>query len=1012
MYLTPATRISVGLVALTISLLLLGKTIGLAPDREKLVLESRKELSEAMAVQFSAAAQKGDLAQIRVMLSELVRRDNDITSAAMRQANGKIVAVAGNHPVHWKPKEKGKSTPTHVQVPVFKGREQWGIVEMSFTPLWIDNIAVGFTNSYLGLIIFIACAGFASYFLLIKWSLRELDPSEVIPDRVRAAFDVLEEGVLILDNKEQIVLANQSFAELAGKSAEELIGFKGSELGWKGVKSKNDRDRLPWMKVLAGKRNQLGIRLEMERGKHPVVTFIVNAAPVLDGQGTHRGVLVTFDNVTELEQRNLELNQAVNKLQLTTEEVQSKNRELEFLANHDPLSKLLNRRAFTRQFNRVFGEIKSREGEMSCVMCDIDHFKSVNDRYGHAAGDKVIQVVAGLLSKHFRQDDIIGRYGGEEFCVVLPGIGLRNAEDIADRVRKAIKEDSSSGVQVTMSFGVSFFELNCHDPEELVSRADKALYIAKESGRNRVVCWGGDDMKDFVSEGKKTSDGSKEACLEKIAPKMEKPQNSESPEVHDEVEKLTIRLHEIEKLAEVRAKELEYFSAYDQQTNLPARTIFNDRATLALARGRRYDNIVAILALSVNSVQRVNETLGHDMGDLLLQGIARRLTTTLRDTDSIAKLPPNAQEPTVSRMSLDEFGILLTDLDDVNAITWIVQRILKAFEEPFQIGNDEVQTNANIGVSIYPHDGETAEVLEQNAAAAKTYARKYHGVNSYYYYSKNIHTVSVKHLKIENQLHRAIKNKEFILHYQPKLEIATGTINGLEALVRWNNPESGLVLPNEFIPVAEYSGLIGPIGEWVLKEACIQVRTWLDMGFDNCAVAVNFSTNQLRNVKLAGQVREILSGCKVDPENLIVEVTESAMMESVDASLKILRELREMGVSIALDDFGTGYSSLVFLKNFPVSHIKIDRSFIADIDTNEKDATLVKSIINMAHGMGLKVTAEGVENLQQAGKLQAFGCDELQGYLLSKPIGQEEATALLKEGAPYLQETTESVALH
>ncbi len=1013
---SPVLRISIGLVFLTVSLLLIGKVIGFAPDRTSAVLKARKNISEALAIQFSAAAQRGDLPLIRQTLEIMVDRSDDIRSAAIRNKQGGLLAEAGNHLVNWNPPESGKSTPTDVQIPIFKGGQRWATVEISFAPLWVNNISSGFKNSYLSLILFVACTGFAGYFLLIKRSLRELDPSAVIPDRVRAAFDVLKEGVLILDEKEHIVLGNIAFAEIVGKSTLELTGFKGSELGWKGCKSPQHKAHLPWMQVLNGEKERMGVRLILERGDRTARTFMVNVVPVLDGKGKSRGVLATFDDVTELEEKNIELNLAVSKLQLTTEEIQTKNRELEFLASHDPLTLLLNRRAFNRQFGELFNLAHKEATELSCIMCDIDHFKSVNDKYGHATGDKVIKMTASMMQKYFREDDLVGRYGGEEFCIVLPGVDINVASQIANRVRQAIKEDFTTGVRVTMSFGVSSLVFDAPEPSELSNQADKALYIAKESGRNRVVCWGDDETADFAVEN---GEAHKEQSLEELDSEARLEDGSpqeltpayDANEFETEVQRLTLRSMDFKALAEKRAEELKHFTAYDVLTGLPNRTLFYDRISQALIRGRRYDGIVSVLSISSDAVARVTETLSYRVGDQLFKDMGKRLHGALRAEDTVAKLFSSPATPTVSRLGQEEFGILLCDLASVDAITWIAKRIISSFQEPFAIEGNEIYAPVTIGISVFPYDGETAEELESHAATAQRHTLTQLGVNRFSYYSENMNAVSIKLLKIESQLHNALKNDEFLLHYQPKVEAKTGTIHGVEALIRWRQPESGLIPPYEFIPIAEYSGLISTIGEWVLATACKQVRSWLDMGVENCSVAVNFSSKQFRQENLAGTILEILQKSNLDPKYLVVEVTESAMMENIHNSMKILGQIRELGARIALDDFGTGYSSLGYLKDFPVSHIKIDRSFIADIETNEKDATLVRSIINMAHGMGLQVTAEGVEEKAQADRLLEFGCDEMQGYLFSKPVSADAMTQLFSDPR-FLKRPTLQVEQH
>ncbi len=990
--LSPAIRISIGLVLLTVSLLLVGDLIGLVPDRSDTVLAARKNLAESLVLQFSAAAERGDIPLIRKNMQYLVDRDSDIQSAALRTTDGQLITLAGNHLAHWKPPANGLSSPTHVLVPIFKGKDRWATAEIRFAPLWGDDFFSGFKNSFYGLILFIMVAGFAGYFFMIKRTLRELDPAAVIPARVQSAFDVLKEGVLILDEKEQVVLANKSFAGKIGKTTTDLIGFKGSELGWKDCTSERDKSQLPWIRALREGRIQSGIPLTLARKKSTDLSFMVNAAPILDGKGKNRGVLATFDDVTELEDKNQQLNGIVTKLKKSTKKIKSKNRELEFLANHDPMTLLLNRRAFNTYFEKLFTFAQHENRELSCIMADIDHFKAVNDTYGHATGDKVIKAVAATLKESSRTSDLVGRLGGEEFCLVLPGLTIKQAAEVAERIRLAIKKDDSTGIHITSSLGVSSIKLNASDHEDLTNQADKALYVAKESGRNRVICWGADDIDSFSVKVEKTDEPSNKESDDKTTDSISTDQDQKS-----EVQRLRERIRELESTAQKNSLALQHSSLHDSVTGLATRTLFHDRIMQAMSRGRRYDNIVAVLSMSCETIQRVNDTFGQSAGNDLIRGISRRLAVILRSIDTVATFESSVTNTALSRLGQEEYGILLTDLDQAGAVTWIVKRIFDSFKVAFVIEGNDIYISANIGISLYPYDGDTAEILLNNAATAKNHAKSRLGKNRFYFYSNDLNKTAIKQIEIESLLHQALKNDEFSLYYQPKIAAATGQIQGMEALIRWASPKLGLVMPNTFIPLAEHSGMIEEIGEWVLETACRQVRTWLDKGYEQCAVAINFSAKQFRQVDLPEKIGQALKHHHLDPKYLEIEVTESDMMDDITTAITSMQAIHKMGITIAIDDFGTGYSSLSYVKSLPVSQIKIDRSFVADITKDQHDANIVASIISMVHSLGMKVVAEGVEEEAQVAFLKKCGCDLLQGYLFSRPAPAEKATELLKK---------------
>ena len=982
---TPAMRLSIVLILLTINLLFLANMIGLVPDDSKSALELRKKLSESLALQFSAAAERGDLQVVQATLREVVERSENILSAAIRTKKGELLALAGEHLAHWKAPPDGKSTPTHVQVPLYRQNKHWSTVEIRFTPLWLNSLIGGFSSSFVGLLAFITIGGFLSYLLVLKKTLRELDPAAVVPERVQNAFDVLQEGVMILDNKEQIVMANTSFARLLGKAPANLIGKHGSELGWLECQDPQPAGPLPWFAIIKdGKEHTSGV-LSLQDHRGIKVKLSINAAVVTDNKGRCRGALVTFDDITQLEEKNFQLSSMIEKLRLANEVIQAKSQKMETLATCDPLTLCLNRRSLAQEFETLFNYAKSDNKHLSCFMVDIDFFKLVNDRYGHATGDKVIKGVAHVLKTGTRDTDLVGRYGGEEFCVVLPGLSLSKAAQISERIRRTIEKASFAGVKITISMGVAALGLTVNHPDDLIDQADKALYAAKKSGRNRVVLWGQEFNTVAAVDGRK-----------KVS---QQPSHSED-QAADEAgsDALQQRVRELEGLLEKRTLELKHYEMFDLKTGLPTRSLFEDRVRNEIARGKRGNHLVAVLVVTIDTIKRVHDTLGQKVAAKLVNACSRRLNGVLRNNiDTIAMIESGKGAASVSLINQTEFGVLLTDIKQVDHVTWVVKRMLDAFEKPFDLNGNEFYTSVYFGVSLYPLDGQTVEDLSNSAANACSHARKQNGKDRYYFSSPQLNEMAVNQLEIENALHEAIPNDELELYYQPKIEAATGQIAGFEALLRWRSRRLGFIPPDKFIPVAEQSGLINAIGDWVLHSACRQLRAWIEMGMDVLPVAVNISGLQLRQKTLPKRIQNLLEEFRIDCPLLELELTESSLVDTGDLAYDVLEQIRTLGLRVAMDDFGTGYSSLSYLKDIPLSCLKIDRSFVNDIDKDEKARKLVTSIITIAHGMGLDVVAEGVEEKHQADLLSAQGCEYLQGYYFSRPVPADEVVDMLRD---------------
>jgi len=981
---SPALRLSISLALVTVNLLFIAKLIGFIPDENKGILEMRKTLSESLALQFSVIAEKGEHLVIQRTLAAVVERNEDIRSAAIRTTGGKLLAMSGEHLAYWKPPGDGKSTSTHVYVPLYRKDKKWADVEIRFAPLWTKNFISGFTSSFTGLLISFTLTCFLCYFLILKKTLRELDPSTVVPDRVQNAFDVLKEGVLIIDDKEHIVMANTAFSSFIGKTPSEMVGLKGSELGWLDFHTHEHVQQLPWVKVLKDNLDQDTSSLKLVDSQGNKIKMVVKATMVPNSSGKSSGALVTFDDITELEEKNFDLENMLEKLQEASEEINLKNKELFTLAHHDPLTLCLNRRSLSLKFDDLFTLAKKDKTDLSCLMVDIDYFKSVNDNYGHSTGDQVIKAVADALKTATRDSDLIGRYGGEEFVVVLPYLKLEKAALVAERIRKYIEEKPCSGISVTISIGVSSIESNAGKPTELIDQADKALYTAKESGRNRVVTWG--------KEFKTITKAGTQAKRQGQAPETEK-----SVALSTDQTGLKTRVMELEDLLKKRTLELEHFKLYDFRTGLPTRSLFEDRISHEINRSQRLNTLIAVMSVSIDTIKRIHETLGQKASEQLIKLCGQRLNDVLRENiDTVAVMENSEDMATISLINQTEFGILLTDIKQADHVTWIMKRMLDSFKHPFNVNDTEVYASAYLGVSIFPHDGKTAEKLYSGAGNACHFAQSIDRNERYLFASDNLNEKAVKQLQIESLLHEAIQRDELQLYYQAKINTTTSRIVGFEALIRWQNEQLGFVPPDQFIPIAEQSGQIIKIGDWVFQTACRQLRTWMDMGIEVGSIAVNFSGLQLNQQNLPTRIQEVMNEFDIDTRQIEIELTESSLLNPDDKTLTTLNQIKNLGLEVSMDDFGTGYSSLAYLKDIPLSGLKIDRSFIADVNKTDSANKLIASIVSIAHGLDLKVVAEGIEEKHQADYLTELGCEYLQGYYFSRPIPSHEVVELIQ----------------
>ena len=632
------------------------------------------------------------------------------------------------------------------------------------------------------------------------------------------------------------------------------------------------------------------------------------------------------------------------------------------LAIRDELTGIHNRR-FLLDLVEKEKERADRNGSEFCLcLFDIDFFKRINDTYGHAAGDVVLRAFAQTVQGQLRALDAFGRYGGEEFLLMLPETPAASAIALAERVRGAVEglrcTDNDRTITLTVSVGVAEYRLGEKVAQTIV-RADQALYLAKSGGRNRVLCHG--------------EDGPAEVAVAVAAP-LATEANPRAP--------------------------LEGTDGHgrDQLTGLLNRRLLRDRLRHAMDRARRNGRVVALLLLNINRFKEVNDALGYEAGDALLHQAGHAIRRCLRDCD------------TVARWGGDEFVALLEDLGSQDDAQLVADKILDRFTAPLPVAGRDCYPTLAVGIALYPASDCDVDALLKRADIAMRSAKGW-GQNIVRIYGDGANAVAAggaapqpqsERLALKNGLRDALAQGQLFIEYQPQVELRERRVIGVEALLRWQHPALGRIDPGRFIPLAEETGMIVPIGEWVLRCACLQNRAWRAAGLPEIKTAVNLSARQLRDPGLAGRVIAILEQTGMPPACLELEITEGILIEDLAANCAVVSQLRHAGVLVSIDDFGTGYSSLNYLCELPVDILKMDGLFVRRLGAaggRARAYAVADSVVAMAHRLGLGVIAESVETAEQLGDLCAMGVDAAQGYLFDRPLAPELVAALLARQA-------------
>ena len=967
-------RLASSLCLLVLCTLFFADVLSLRGHPVQDIQDARKVMVEAFAMQLSPLVGPGDEPALKYAVSRFVESNESVLAASLKQAERGVLATSGDTASLEKMVGTASST-THLIVPLFQENLVWGTVNILFKSQqrWLMDIV------YFG---FLAISCFVVFFFFLKSVLLQLDPGKAVPDRVNTAFNLFSEGVVILDPDRRIVLANNSAAAMIDTSADAQIGKSLNDWGW----VKDEQWMAPWDSAIeSGDAPQdFTAQLECTDGRRLIV---VSCTLLGDVDAERRGVMVTLNDKSDLHRKNDELTAALSHLEASERALAEKNDELQTQATTDPLSGLMNRRALLTSFAEIHEYSRQQHKPLVCIMIDIDHFKSINDTHGHGVGDEVICAVASCLQQSARKDDFVGRYGGEEFVLVIPDTTLEEGYAFAERLRKTIlllpQSVNLSIDRLTVSIGLSLADpdLEAKTIDQLLEQADQALYGAKESGRNRVISYDPDTI--ALLESNKQEDKLKA---------IDGTEMCDAAAGGDSVDM-------VQAIVARHRTELDMLKTHNVLTGLPKRPLFMESVNTEIERARLNDRTMAVVLIQVKELERIQTFVGPAHANDFVKLIVVHIRNSLRVSE---KLTGVIDDRSLSQLSDNQFGIVFPDFTGIEDVLAVLVRMRRLLLEPVIFQEQTIYPGFNMGIGVYPDVANTADDLVKSASLALRQSQELPEKVAYNFASRHIADKSREYFTLEADLYQAIKSESLTVKFQPKFDLCKRSITSLESLVRWHHPLRGDVSPDIFVPIAESNGLVARIFQQVLTASLAQLVAWDKAGLSGLQVSVNLSAVQLRDKRLPDYVLGMLDKYGLAPERLDLELTETAIIKSPALAKKTLLALHNAGISISLDDFGTGYTSLALLSDTPLSTVKIDRSFISTMEQNKRNYAIVHSVIQMAHALKLKVVAEGVETPEQLDLLKTMSCDLVQGFIISKPLNGSDVLSLL------LQETNKA----